>query len=47
MFNLTDDLGEMRNVAGANPDVVRKINEIITEAHVDESEVRAGSCYIK
>ena len=47
LFNLTDDPGEMRNMAGANPDVVRKIKEIIAEAHVDESEVRAGSCYIK
>ena len=44
---MADDPGETRNIAGANPDVVRKINEIITEAHVDESEVRAGSCYIK
>ena len=47
LFNLADDPGETRNVAGANPDVVRKIKEIIAEAHVDESEVRAGSCYIK
>ena len=47
LFNLNNDPGEMHNVAGANPEVVRKIEEIIAEAHVHPSNVRSGSCYIE
>ena len=47
LYDLSNDLGETRNVAGANPDVVRKMREIETEAHVDKSLVRAGFCYIE
>ena len=47
LYNLADDPGETKDVAGKNPDVVRKINEIIAEAYVSKSVVRAGPCFIK
>ena len=46
LYNLANDPGETTNVAGRNPDVVRKINEIMAEAYVPRSVVRAGACFI-
>ena len=47
LYNLADDPGETTDVARENRDVVTKINEIIAEAHVSQSVVRAGPCFIK
>ena len=47
LYDLASDPGETTDVAGDNPDVVKKMKEIIAEAHVEKSEVRAGFCYIK
>jgi len=33
LYDLSDDIGETKNVAPANPDIVRKIEEIMKEAH--------------
>ena len=47
LYDLTSDPGEESDVASANPDVVRKIEEIIDEAHMTRGEVyTTGTCYI-
>ncbi len=38
LYNLENDLGETKNVADANPDIVARVKEIIEEAH-EESEL--------
>ena len=47
LYNLATDPGEKTDVAGENPAVVRKINEIIAEAYVSKSKIRAGFCFIR
>ncbi|MFG0328396.1 MAG: arylsulfatase [Phycisphaerales bacterium] len=38
LFNLNDDPGESRDVAGEHPDVVERMREILREAHVPSEE---------
>ena len=33
LYDLSSDIGETENVASSNPDIVRKIEEIMKEAH--------------
>jgi hypothetical protein len=36
LYDLATDLGEMNDVAGAHPDIVNQLEEIMTQAHVDD-----------
>jgi arylsulfatase A-like enzyme len=40
LYNLATDAGEITNVAETNPDIVKRIEEIIGEAHVPSDEFR-------
>jgi len=35
LYNLQDDLGEMKDIAADHPDIVRRVMGIVEEAHVD------------
>jgi uncharacterized sulfatase len=35
LYDLSSDVGEQRNVAPENPDIVQRLEAIISEAHVD------------
>ena len=38
LYDLAADIGETRDVAAANPEVVARIGRIMKEAHVDSTE---------
>ena len=45
LYNLATDPGEENDVAGDNPDVIRKVGEIILEADMTQEQIRAGICF--
>ena len=44
LFNLETDIGETTDVAAANPDVVKRMQAFITEAHTARWDVISGVC---
>jgi hypothetical protein len=44
LYNLYDDPGEARNVAGSNPEVVKRLNQKLEQARADMGDgTRAGA----
>ena len=47
LYDLSTDVGEIKNVASSNPEIVKKMEEIMKQAHIPSSDFPFASEVVK